>query len=57
MTDKRRIPGASLSLVAIGLALHIQSLPEGTPFGVKALAAKFPEGEFCVPGSVFSRDK
>ncbi|WP_399134866.1 hypothetical protein [Streptomyces sp. Li-HN-5-11] len=30
-----------LSLTAIGLATHIQSLPEGTPIGIKALAAKF----------------
>ncbi|GGZ10433.1 helix-turn-helix domain-containing protein [Streptomyces poonensis] len=34
-----------MSLTAIGLATHIQSLPEGTPVGIKALAAKFPEGE------------
>ncbi|MCX4973645.1 helix-turn-helix domain-containing protein [Streptomyces sp. NBC_00620] len=34
-----------LSLTAIGLATHIQSLPTGTLVGIKALAAKFPEGE------------
>ncbi|MEV1084199.1 helix-turn-helix domain-containing protein [Streptomyces sp. NPDC050211] len=34
-----------MSLTAIGLATHIQSLPEGTPVGIKALAAKFPEDE------------
>ncbi|KUO18743.1 DNA-binding protein [Streptomyces dysideae] len=34
-----------LSLTAIGLAAHIQSLPTGTPVGIKVLAAKFPEGE------------
>ncbi|MFH8288817.1 helix-turn-helix domain-containing protein [Streptomyces sp. NPDC018059] len=34
-----------LTLTAIGLATHIQSLPEGSPVGIKALAAKFPEGE------------
>ncbi|MFI2613286.1 helix-turn-helix domain-containing protein [Streptomyces sp. NPDC018584] len=34
-----------LTLTAIGLATHIQSLPEGSPVSIKALAAKFPEGE------------
>ncbi|MFD9226026.1 helix-turn-helix domain-containing protein [Streptomyces sp. NPDC060064] len=34
-----------LSLTAIGLATHIQSLPDGALVGIKALAAKFPEGE------------
>ncbi|MFI2377086.1 helix-turn-helix domain-containing protein [Streptomyces sp. NPDC018964] len=33
-----------LSLLAIGLACHIQSLPTGTPVGIKTLAARFPEG-------------
>ncbi|MFF1694670.1 helix-turn-helix domain-containing protein [Streptomyces sp. NPDC058257] len=36
---------SELSLTAIGLAIHIQSLPDGTPVSIKALAAKFPEGE------------
>ncbi|MFF9849362.1 helix-turn-helix domain-containing protein [Streptomyces litmocidini] len=35
---------AELSLVAIGLALHIQSLPNGAPVDIKTLAARFPEG-------------
>ncbi|MEV8551619.1 hypothetical protein AB0L04_17535 [Streptomyces glaucescens] len=30
-----------LSLTAIGLATHIQSLPAGTTIGIKTLAAKF----------------
>lgn len=34
-----------LSLMAIGLAVHIQSLPEGTRVDIKTLAARFPEGE------------
>lgn len=34
-----------LSLTAIGLATHIQSLPDGALVGIKVLAAKFPEGE------------
>ncbi|MEV6590264.1 hypothetical protein [Streptomyces acidicola] len=33
-----------LSLTAIGLAVHIQSLPTGSLVGIKVLAAKFPEG-------------
>ncbi|MET8750435.1 helix-turn-helix domain-containing protein [Streptomyces sp. NPDC004667] len=35
----------ALSLVAIGLALHIQSLPAGAKVGIKAIADRFPEGE------------
>ncbi|MEV0979109.1 helix-turn-helix domain-containing protein [Streptomyces sp. NPDC049915] len=34
-----------LSLTAIGIATHIQSLPAGAPVGIKTLAARFPEGE------------
>ncbi|MFE7412388.1 helix-turn-helix domain-containing protein [Streptomyces laurentii] len=33
-----------LSLVAIGLSAHIQSLPTGAPVDIKSLAARFPEG-------------
>ncbi|USQ82376.1 helix-turn-helix domain-containing protein [Streptomyces phaeoluteigriseus] len=33
-----------LSLLAIGLGCHIQSLPTGAPIGIKTLAARFPEG-------------
>ncbi|WP_198668567.1 helix-turn-helix domain-containing protein [Streptomyces triticisoli] len=33
-----------LSLVAIGLAAHIQSLPANTPVDIKTLATRFPEG-------------
>ncbi|KOV95304.1 DNA-binding protein, partial [Streptomyces sp. NRRL B-3648] len=33
-----------LSLLAIGLACHIQSLPPGARVGIKTLAARFPEG-------------
>ncbi|WP_405956051.1 helix-turn-helix domain-containing protein [Streptomyces phaeochromogenes] len=36
---------SELSLTAIGLAVHIHSLRSGTLVGIKALAAKFPEGE------------
>ncbi|MFD4942850.1 helix-turn-helix domain-containing protein [Streptomyces sp. NPDC058239] len=34
-----------LSLTAIGLAAHIQSLPAGAKIGIKDLADRFPEGE------------
>ncbi|MBK3523410.1 helix-turn-helix domain-containing protein, partial [Streptomyces sp. MBT70] len=35
---------AELSLLAIGLACHIQSLPPGAHVDIKTLAARFPEG-------------
>ncbi|MGW4687523.1 helix-turn-helix domain-containing protein [Streptomyces sp. NPDC004244] len=35
----------ALSLTAIGLAAHIQSLPPGAKVTIKALAGRFPEGE------------
>ncbi|MFD5881220.1 helix-turn-helix domain-containing protein [Streptomyces yangpuensis] len=34
-----------LSMAAIGLATHIQSLPTGAKVTIKALAKRFPEGE------------
>ncbi|MEU9628524.1 helix-turn-helix domain-containing protein [Streptomyces luteogriseus] len=33
-----------LSLLAIGLSVHIQSLPAGARIDIKSLAARFPEG-------------
>ncbi|MET9426798.1 helix-turn-helix domain-containing protein [Streptomyces sp. NPDC003036] len=33
-----------LSLTAIGLSAHIQSLPTGAPVDIRTLAARFPEG-------------
>ena len=41
-----------LSLTAIGLAVHIQSLPAGAPVGIKTLAAKFPEGEIRIASAL-----
>ncbi|MFF2194244.1 helix-turn-helix domain-containing protein [Streptomyces sp. NPDC058157] len=38
-----RHPG--LSLLAIGLAVHIRALPDGSPIRIKVLADRFPEGE------------
>ncbi|MGW2476741.1 helix-turn-helix domain-containing protein [Streptomyces sp. NPDC001665] len=41
-----------LSLLAIGLAVHIQSLPEGAKIGVKVLAARFPESEMRIAAAL-----
>ncbi|MFE0202573.1 helix-turn-helix domain-containing protein [Streptomyces sp. NPDC058985] len=41
-----------LSLTAIGLAVHIQSLPAGAPVGIKTLAGKFPEGEIRIAAAL-----
>ncbi|QES20500.1 helix-turn-helix domain-containing protein [Streptomyces venezuelae] len=41
-----------LSLVAIGLSVHLQSLPAGTPVNVKALAARFPESELKIASAM-----
>ncbi|MER5441914.1 helix-turn-helix domain-containing protein [Streptomyces sp. NPDC002790] len=43
---------ADLSLTAIGLATHIQSLPDGSKVGIKDLAAKFPVGEVRVAAAL-----
>ncbi|MEV6577359.1 helix-turn-helix domain-containing protein [Streptomyces sp. NPDC051582] len=37
-----------LSLLALGAGLHIQSLPEGTPVSIRALAERFPETEYRI---------
>ncbi|MFI7505038.1 helix-turn-helix domain-containing protein [Streptomyces sp. NPDC049687] len=34
----------ALSLIAIGLAVHILSLPQGAPVDIRSLAERFPEG-------------
>ncbi|MFI8503322.1 helix-turn-helix domain-containing protein [Streptomyces sp. NPDC085524] len=41
-----------LSLTAIGLAAHIQSLPPGANVTIKALAARFPEGEVRIAAAL-----
>lgn len=38
----------TLSAVAIGIAVHIQSLPDGASVGVKHLCSRFPEGEITI---------
>ncbi|MCX4800803.1 helix-turn-helix domain-containing protein [Streptomyces sp. NBC_01214] len=41
-----------LSLLAIGLAVHIQSLPGGAPIDIRTLAARFPEGKTRIAGAL-----
>ncbi|WP_434595064.1 helix-turn-helix domain-containing protein [Streptomyces sp. A5-4] len=41
-----------LSLLAIGLAVHIQSLPVGAQVGIKSLTARFPEGEHRIAAAL-----
>lgn len=43
---------SELSLVAIGLATHIQSLPAGAKVGVKCLTERFPESETRIAGAL-----
>jgi predicted transcriptional regulator len=38
----------ALSLIAIGLAVYLQSLPEGASVGIKSIASRFPESELRV---------
>jgi hypothetical protein len=37
-----------LSLVAIGIAVYVQSLPDGVPVGIRELTARFHEGEVAI---------
>lgn len=41
-----------MSLLAIGLGTHIQSLPAGRRIGIKALAANFPESEVRIAAAL-----
>lgn len=41
-----------LSLTAIGIGVHIQSLPAGTQVGIKALTARFAEGETTIAAAL-----
>ncbi|WDG30877.1 hypothetical protein N7925_22365 [Streptomyces sp. CA-278952] len=43
---------ADLSLTAIGIGVYIQSLPAGSQVGIKALAARFPEGERTIASAL-----
>ncbi|MFJ6810566.1 hypothetical protein ACIQRK_31955 [Streptomyces anulatus] len=41
-----------LSLAAIGIGVHIQSLPAGSQVGIKALTARFAEGETTIAAAL-----
>ncbi|MDX2548399.1 helix-turn-helix domain-containing protein [Streptomyces sp. WI04-05B] len=41
-----------ISGLAIGLAVHIQSLPSGAPVDIKTLAARFPEGPIRIAAAL-----
>ncbi|MFD8407273.1 hypothetical protein ACFV1G_21610 [Streptomyces anulatus] len=41
-----------LSLTAIGIGVYIQSLPAGSQVGIKALAARFTEGETTIAAAL-----
>lgn len=41
-----------LSATAIGVAVRIQSLPDGAKVGIKALAAHFPESEYRIAAAL-----
>ncbi|MEW5541390.1 hypothetical protein AB1339_27490 [Streptomyces cyaneofuscatus] len=43
---------AELSLVAIGIGVHIQSLPVGSLVGIKALTARFADGEMRIAAAL-----
>ncbi|MFI6150416.1 helix-turn-helix domain-containing protein [Streptomyces sp. NPDC051109] len=45
MVGNHLLQHRELSATAIGVAAYIQSLPEGAPVGIRALVARFPEGE------------
>ncbi|MEN8653787.1 helix-turn-helix domain-containing protein [Streptomyces sp. 21So2-11] len=42
----------TLSATAIGIAVRIQSLPDGAKVGIKALAAHFPESEYRIAAAL-----
>ncbi|WP_246353538.1 helix-turn-helix domain-containing protein [Streptomyces fulvorobeus] len=46
-----------LSLVALGLAVHIQSLPTGAKVGIKVLAARFPDSETRIASALRELEK
>ncbi|MGW5099376.1 helix-turn-helix domain-containing protein [Streptomyces sp. NPDC004100] len=46
-----------LSLLAIGLGCHIQSLPKGARVDIKSLAARFPEGAVRIAAALRELEK
>ncbi|MEU5311017.1 helix-turn-helix domain-containing protein [Streptomyces sp. NPDC021562] len=52
VVDNRLLQHRELSLTAIGLAGHIQSLPTGARVDIKSLTARFPEGEVRIAAAL-----
>nr|WP_037632978.1 DNA-binding protein [Streptomyces erythrochromogenes] len=52
MVGNHLLQHRDLSATAIGVAAYIQSLPEGAPVGIKALAGRFPEGEVRIASAL-----
>ncbi|MER5790111.1 helix-turn-helix domain-containing protein [Streptomyces sp. NPDC001980] len=52
VVDNRLLQHRALSLTAIGLAGHIQSLPTGARIDIKSLTARFPEGEVRIAAAL-----
>ncbi|WP_089099445.1 hypothetical protein [Streptomyces hyaluromycini] len=52
VVDNRLLQHRGLSLTAIGLAGHIQSLPTGARVDIKSLTARFPEGEVRIAAAL-----
>ncbi|MGW6787352.1 helix-turn-helix domain-containing protein [Streptomyces sp. NPDC054987] len=48
MVGNHLLQHRQMSATAIGVGAYIQSLPEGSPVGVKVLAERFPEGEIRI---------
>ncbi|MEV5952750.1 helix-turn-helix domain-containing protein [Streptomyces sp. NPDC051987] len=52
VVDNRLLQHRELSLTAIGLAGHIQSLPTGARVDIKSLTGRFPEGEVRIAAAL-----
>ncbi|MFJ3174627.1 helix-turn-helix domain-containing protein [Streptomyces roseus] len=52
MVGNHLLQHRGLSATAIGVAGYIQSLPEGAPIGIRALVARFPEGEMRISAAL-----
>ncbi|MEU8840079.1 helix-turn-helix domain-containing protein [Streptomyces roseus] len=52
MVGNHLLQHRELSATAIGVAGYIQSLPEGAPIGIRALVARFPEGEVRISAAL-----
>ncbi|MBH1935859.1 helix-turn-helix domain-containing protein [Streptomyces sp. AV19] len=48
---------ADLSLVAIGIGVYVQSLPDGATIGIKDLTRRFPEGEITIARALRELEK